>query len=322
MKNQTKSVSEFILLGFSGTKNFEPLLFTSFFITYTVALVGNFLIITVVWYENSLHSPMYMFIANLSLLEALLTTTVIPKMLANLFHERKSISFNCCISQAYLYFSAGSSEFFLLGVMSFDRYVAICSPLRYAAIMTPHFCKYLIVVSWMSGFLAVMPPAILILQLPFCGPNIINHFFCDVGPLLKLSCFDTMTIELINFANAAFFLLGSLLVTGLSYIFIIVTVVKIPSAKGRQKAFSTCASHLIVVTLFYGSSIFIYVQPQENHSLDLNKVASVLNTVVTPLLNPFIYSLRNKKVKEALECGVRRIFGQLIGLQVLKLKKI
>ncbi|XP_060111058.1 olfactory receptor 6E1-like [Heteronotia binoei] len=319
MKNQTRRVSEFILLGFSGAKRFELLLFTSFFITYTIALVGNFLILTVVWCENSLHSPMYMFIANLSLLEALYTTTVIPKMLADFFSQRKSISFNSCIFQAYLYFSAGSSEFFLLAVMSFDRYVAICNPLRYAAIMNTHLCIHLIAVSWMSGFLAVMLPAILILQLSFCGPNIIDHFFCDVGPLLKLSCFETKIIELMNFANAAFFLLGSLLVTGVSYMYIIVTVVKISSAKGRQKAFSTCASHLMVVTLFYGSSIFIYVQPQENHSLNGNKVASILNTVVTPLLNPFIYSLRNKKVKEALECVVKRITGQLTCLRIWNL---
>lgn len=322
MKNQTRSVSEFILLGFSGATRFEPLFFTLFFITYTVALVGNFLIITVVWCENSLHSPMYMFIANLSLLEALYTTTVVPKMLADFFSQRKSISFSKCIFQAYLYFSAGSSEFFLLGVMSFDRYVAICNPLRYAAIMNTHFCMHLIAASWMSGFLLILPPAILVLQLPFCGPNVINHFFCDVSPLLKLACFDTKSIELMNFANAAFFLLGSLLVTGVSYIFIITSVVKIPSAKGRQKAFSTCAAHLMVVTLFYGSSIFIYVQPQENHSLDLNKVASILNTVVTPLLNPFIYSLRNKKVKEALKCVVRRIIGPLTGLRILKIRMI
>ncbi|XP_015263424.1 PREDICTED: olfactory receptor 6M1-like [Gekko japonicus] len=322
MKNQTRSVSEIILLGFPVAKRFEPLLFTSFLITYTIALAGNFLIITVVWCEHSLHSPMYMFIANLSLLEALYTTSVIPKMLADFFRQKKSITFNSCIFQAYLYFSAGSTEFFLLGVMSFDRYVAICNPLRYTAIMNTRFCMHLIAASWLSGFLAVMPPAILILQLPFCGPNIINHFFCDVGPLLKLSCFDTKNIERMNFSNAAFFLLGSLLVTGVSYMSIIVTVIKIPSAKGRQKAFSTCASHLMVVTLFYGSSIFIYVQPQENHSLDLNKVASILNTVVTPLLNPFIYSLRNKKVKEALESVVRRIIGTLTGMRVLNIKKI
>ncbi|XP_077169441.1 olfactory receptor 6E1-like [Paroedura picta] len=322
MKNHTRSISEFILLGFSEAERFESLIFTSFFITYTISLVSNFLIITVVWCETSLHSPMYMFIANLSLLEALYTTAVVPKMLADFFRQRKSISFNNCIYQAYLYFSAGSSEFFLLGVMSFDRYVAICNPLRYTAIMSTRFCMQLIVVSWMSGFLAVMPPAILILQLPFCGPNIINHFFCDIGPLLKHSCFDTKNIELMNFANAAFFLLGSLLVTGVSYMLIIVAVVKIPSAKGRRKAFSTCASHLMVVTLFYGSSIFIYVQPQETHSLDMNKLASILNTVVTPLLNPFIYSLRNKKVKEALECVVKRIVGSVTGLRSLKFKKI
>ncbi|XP_053217149.1 LOW QUALITY PROTEIN: olfactory receptor 6M1-like [Podarcis raffonei] len=305
MRNQT-TVNEFILLGFIGTKRVEPLLFILFFITYTVAMVGNFIFITLVFCENSLHSPMYMFIANLSFLEIIFTTTVIPKMLFNFMSQRKSIAFHSCILQAYIYFSTGSTEFFLLAIMSFDRYLAICNPLRYAAIMSTHVCFQLIAASWMWGFFAVLPPTILVGQLPFCGPNSINHFFCDVDPVLKLACFDVKKIEIINFVNSALLLLGSLLVTSVSYIFIIATVLRIPSAKGRQKAFSTCASHLIVVTLFYGSSIFIYVQPQKNHSLDLNKVASILNTVITPLMNPFIYSLRNEKVKEALDHLVRR----------------
>ncbi|XP_053215922.1 olfactory receptor 49-like [Podarcis raffonei] len=318
MRNQTRIVTEFILLGFSDTKVDEPVLFTLFFITYTVAMVGNFIIITLVCCENSLHSPMYMFIANLSILEALYTTTVIPKMLVNFMSQRKSISIHSCILQTYIFFSAGSSEFFLLAVMSFDRYLAICNPLRYAAIMTMRLCLQLIAASWMWGFFAVLPPTILIGQLPFCGPNVIKHFFCDVDPLLKLACFDVKKIEIINFVSAALLLLGSLLVTSLSYIFIIGTVLRIPAAKGRQKAFSTCTSHLFVVTLYYGSCIFMYVQPQKNHSLDLNKVVSILNIVVTPLLNPFIYSLRNKKVKEALKHLARRKTSPLIKLRFLK----
>ncbi|XP_053217664.1 olfactory receptor 6M1-like [Podarcis raffonei] len=297
MRNQTRNVTEFILLGFIGTKRVELVLFTLFFISYVFALVGNFIIIALVWSERTLHSPMYMFIANLSFLETLYTTAVIPKMLVNFMSQRKSIAFHSCILQVYIYFSAGSSEFFLLAVMSFDRYLAICNPLRYTAIMTLRLCLLLIAASWMWGFFAVLPPTVLVSQLPFCGPNSINHFFCDVDPILKLACSDVRKIEMINFVNSALLLLGSLLLTSVSYISIIGTVLRIPSAKGRQKAFSTCASHLIVVTLFYGSSIFIYVQPQKNHSLDLNKVASILNTVITPLLNPFIYSLRNKKFK-------------------------
>ncbi|XP_063158354.1 olfactory receptor 6M1-like [Candoia aspera] len=317
MKNQT-TVTEFILLGFSATKRLEPLIFSSFCITYTIALLGNLVIITLVWCDHSLHSPMYIFIANLSFLETLYTTTVIPKMLVNLMNHRKSISSQNCILQAYFYFSAGSTEFFLLAVMSFDRFIAICNPLRYTAIMNPTFCIKLLAASWMWGYFVVIPPAVLVGQLPFCGPNIINHFFCDVDPLLKLACSDTRNIEMISFVDSALLLLGSLLITGISYIFIIATVVQIPSAKGRQKAFSTCASHLIVVTLFYGSSIFIYVQPRKSHSLDLNKAASILNTVITPLLNPFIYSLRNKKVKEALAQFIRKKMSLLISLRVLK----
>ncbi|XP_028560185.2 olfactory receptor 6M1-like [Podarcis muralis] len=312
MRNQTRNVTEFILLGFAGTKRVELVLFTLFFISYVFALVGNFIIIALVWCERTLHSPMYMFIANLSFLETLYTTAVIPKMLVNFMSQRKSIAFHSCILQVYIYFSAGSSEFFLLAVMSFDRYLAICNPLRYTAIMTLRLCLLLIAASWMWGFFAVLPPTILVSQLPFCGPNSINHFFCDVDPILKLASSDVRKIEMINFVNSALLLLGSLLLTSVSYISIIGTVLRIPSAKGRQKAFSTCASHLIVVTLFYGSSIFIYVQPQKNHSLDLNKVASILNTVITPLLNPFIYSLRNKKVKEALRHLTRRKIFPLI----------
>ncbi|XP_033024484.1 olfactory receptor 6M1-like [Lacerta agilis] len=318
MGNQTRTVNEFILLGFIGIKRVEPLLFTLLFITYTVAMVGNFIIITLVWCENSLHSPMYIFIANLSFLEIIFTTTVIPKMLFNFMSQRKSISVHSCILQAYMYFSTGSSEFFLLAIMSFDRYLAICNPLRYAAIMRTYVCFQLIAASWMWGFFAILPPTILIGQLQFCGPNSINHFFCDADPILKLACSDVRKIEIINFVNSALLLLGSLLVTSVSYISIIATVLRIPSAKGRQKAFSTCASHLIVVTLVYGSSIFIYVQPQKNHSSNLNKVASILNTMITPLLNPFIYSLRNKKVKGALDHLVRRKFSPLINFRVLK----
>ncbi|XP_053120442.1 olfactory receptor 6M1-like [Hemicordylus capensis] len=316
MKNQTRTEMEFILLGFSGSKRVQSLLFTSFFITYTVALVGNLLIITLVWCDNTLHSPMYMFIANLSFLEALYTTAVIPNLLVNLMSQRKSISFSCCISQVYVYFSAGSTEFFLLALMSFDRYIAICNPLRYTTIMNMRFCLQLVAASWTCGFLAVIPPVILVARLTFCGPNVINHFFCDVDPLLKLACFDTRNIELLNVVSSALLILCSLVVTGVSYLFIIATVIRIPSAKGRWKALSTCASHLIVVTLFYGSSIFLYVQPQESHSLDLNKMASILNTVITPLLNPFIYSLRNKKVKEALERVTRRKILPSLTLEV------
>lgn len=317
MKNQT-TVTEFILLGFSATKRLEPLIFASFCITYTIALLGNLVIIILVCYDHSLHSPMYIFIANLSFLETLYTTTVIPKMLVNFMNQRKSISSQNCILQAYFYFSAGSSEFFLLAVMSFDRYIAICNPLRYTAIMNTSFCIKLLAASWMWGYFVVITPTTLLGQLHFCGSNTINHFFCDVDPLLKLACSDTKTIEIINFVNSALLLLGSLLVTGISYIFIIATVIYIPSAKGRQKAFSTCASHLIVVILFYGSSIFIYVQPQKTRSLDLNKMASILNTVITPLLNPFIYCLRNKQVKEALAHFTRKKISPMINLKVLK----
>ncbi|XP_006039056.1 olfactory receptor 6T1-like [Alligator sinensis] len=299
MENLTISVTEFILVGFPGTYKFQVLLFATFFSIYTVTMMGNLLIIMLVFADYQLHTPMYIFIANLSILEVLLTSTVIPKMLANMVIPS-------CITQAYFYFLTGSTEFFLLAVMSFDRYVAICNPLRYAVIMSTHVCFQLVAASWTWGFLALITPTILVSQLSYCGPNVINHFFCDVAPLLKLSCSDTYIIEVVEFAISALLLLGSLLVTVVSYTVIIATILRIPSAADHQKAFSTCASHIIVVTLFYGSSIFIYVRPNKSQSLDLDRAASILNTVVTPLLNPFIYSLRNKQVKEALRDVLRK----------------
>ncbi|XP_067388388.1 olfactory receptor 6M1-like [Emydura macquarii macquarii] len=306
MGKQNTSVTEFILLGFPGTHRFQVLLFIAFLSSYLVTLMGNILIMALVWADYRLRTPMYLFIANLSLLEVLLTSTVMPKMLVNMVNKRNTISFTSCIVQAYFYFLVGSTEFFLLAVMSSDRYVAICYPLQYANIMTTQACLRLVAASWMWGFLALIVPTILVVRLPYCGPNVIDHFFCDVTPLLKLSCSNTWTIEVVEFAMSSLLLLGSLLVTVVSYAFIITTVLRIPSPKGRQKAFSTCTSHIVVVMLFYGSSIFIYVRPRKSHSLDLNKVASIMNTVVTPLLNPFIYSLRNKKVKEALRDTLKR----------------
>uniref|UniRef100_A0A8C5WN99 G-protein coupled receptors family 1 profile domain-containing protein n=1 Tax=Laticauda laticaudata TaxID=8630 RepID=A0A8C5WN99_LATLA len=298
------TVTKFLLFGFSATKKLEPLTFASFGITYIIALLGNFAIITLVWCDHSLHIPMYIFIANLFFLETLYPTTVIPKMLDNFMNQRKFISSQNCTLQAYFYFSADSLEFFLLAVMSFDHYIAICNPLRNTAIMNTTFCNKLLAASWMWGYFVVITSTTLLGQLQFCGPNTINHFFCGVEPLLKLACSDTRTIEIMNFVNSALLLLGSLMVKniGISYIFIIGTVIHIPSAKGRQKAFSTCASDLFVVILFYGSSIFIYIQPQNNHSLDLNKVASILNT----------------QVKEALVHFTRKKISPLIYLKVLR----
>ncbi|XP_007537918.1 olfactory receptor 6E1-like [Erinaceus europaeus] len=316
-RNKTR-VMEFILLGFQNEKEVELLVFSAFLLMYMISLIGNSMIILLVCADYHLHSPMYFFVANLSFLEVTITSTVVPKMLANTFSFTKAISFTGCLTQSFFYFLLGSTEFFILAVMSFDRYVAICNPLRYTIIMNRHTCVMLIVGSYVGAFLVILPSSILTAPLPFCGPNVINHFFCDSAPVLKLVCADISMAELADFISSAVLLLGSLLLTGVSYTYIVITILRIPSVQGRQKTFSTCVSHLTVVTLYYGSSIFIYVRPKKGNVMDVNKFATVLNTIVTPMLNPFIYSLRNEKVKESLRDAFSKYIGVLTNLRSQK----
>uniref|UniRef100_A0A8C3SS85 Olfactory receptor family 6 subfamily V member 1 n=1 Tax=Chelydra serpentina TaxID=8475 RepID=A0A8C3SS85_CHESE len=294
-------VTEFILIGFPSPREVEIVLFMLFFIILVVAMIGNSIIITLICTDYRLQSPMYFFLCNLSLIEILITMTVVPKMLENFLSERKTISFYGCLAQSYFYFLLGSSEYVLFAMMSYDRYVAICYPLSYSTIMNGKVCIWLVVGSWMGGFFSILVPTVIKLGLPYCGPNIINHFFCDSAPLLHLACTDIRLVEFIDFIISLPVLLGSLLLTVISYMYIICTIIRIPSAKGRQKAFSTCASHFTVVTIGYGTSIFIYVRPSQASSMNLNKVASLMTTAVTPMLNPLIFSLRNQKVKQALK---------------------
>ncbi|XP_006039203.1 olfactory receptor 6X1-like [Alligator sinensis] len=298
--NQTL-VTEFILRGFPGSPVLQTSLFTVVFFMYVLTITGNILIIVIILRDGRLHTPMYFFLGNLSFLEIWYITTLAPKMLANFLVQKRSICLRCCLTQAFFHFFLGATEFFLLAAMSFDRYLAICDPLHYTAIMSSGLCCRLALGSWLGGFLTVFVQTILVCQLPFCGPNLINHFYCDVGPLLTLACADTRLIERIVFVVATLVLLSSFTFTLISYVFIISTILRIPSTQGRQRAFSTCTSHLTVVSILYGTVIFMYVRPKVNSSLELNKVVSVLNTVITPLLNPFIYTLRNKDVKQALK---------------------
>ncbi|XP_072868998.1 olfactory receptor 6J1 [Chlorocebus sabaeus] len=298
--NWTAVVTEFVLLGFSLSREAELLFLVLLLPTFLLTLLGNLLFISTVLSCSRLHTPMYFFLCNLSILDIVFTSVISPKVLANLGSGDKTISFAGCIIQCYFYFSLGTVEFLLLTVMSYDRYAAICSPLRYTAIMRPPVCIETVVFSWVGGFLSVLFPTILISQLPFCGSNIINHFFCDGGPLLALACADTTAIELMDFMLSSMVILCCVVLTAYSSMYIILTIVRIPSASGRKKAFNTCASHLTIVIISSGITVCIFVTPSQKEYLEINKIPSALSSVMTPFLNPFIYTLRNDAVQGVL----------------------
>ncbi|XP_059570394.1 olfactory receptor 226-like [Alligator mississippiensis] len=298
--HSSHSHTEFIIMGFPGPLEHQVLLFVLFLFIYLVILMENVLLIMAIRFNYHLHTPMYFFLGSLSLLEILYVSVTIPKLLSNLLLGDKAISLWGCMLQLFFFLSLGSSECFLLAAMAYDRYLAICHPLQYSGLMNPRVCVVLILASWLSGFLASFPSVVMISKLNFCGSNTIGHFFCDISPILKLSCTDTSIVEILDFMAALSVLMPSLLVTGNSYICVFTTVAKIPSAAGKQKAFSTCASHLVAVSMFYATTIFMYVRPRAIGTFDLNKLVSVVYTVLSPLLNPIIYSLRNREVRETL----------------------
>lgn len=299
MESNETTVSEFILQGFTDIRELQLLLFPILLFSYLLTISGNAAIIVISHLDRRLRTPMYFFLWNFSLLEIGFTTAIVPQTLTQLATGNKRISYPGCMLQSFLYFQLGTSEFFLLAVMSLDRYVAICNPLRYPTIMNNRVCTFLILCSWLGSFLLIIGPSLLFLQLPMCGSNILNHFFCDNTPLITILCGDTRLLRFLGFVTAVFSVLGSLSITVISYINIIKTILRIPSAKGRQKAFSTCASHFIVVSITYGSCIFLYIKPTQNSQLKPGKSVAILNTMVSPLLNPFIYCLRNKQVQQA-----------------------
>ncbi|XP_059587341.1 olfactory receptor 6E1-like [Alligator mississippiensis] len=298
MENRT-AVVEFILVGFPSNRQLQPLLFVVLLLTYVLTVAGNILIIIVTLVDHRLQTPMYFFLRNFSILEIGFTSAVVPKAL-DILASNQTISLPACFTQSFLYFMLGTTESFLLAAMSFDRYVAIRNPLRYTTIMNSQVRTLLVLGSWIAGFLLIIGPAIMVFHMPFCGPNVIDHFFCDNSPLLKLACADTKLLESLSFVIAVFSLLGCFTVTVVSYISIVITVMQMPSAARRQKAFSTCSSHLVVVSMSYGSCIFMYARATKDSEVDVSKGVSVLNTMVSPLLNPFIYTLRNKQVQVAL----------------------
>ncbi|XP_077202569.1 olfactory receptor 6V1-like [Paroedura picta] len=297
MENNTQP-AEFILMGFSMMKEFQKVLFATCLVLYLVMIAGNISVVAMISFDSRLHTPMYFFLCNFSVAEMLVTSTVVPRMLVGLVAERDTIPFGECLAQFYFYFSLGSTVLLFMAVMSIDRYVAICHPLRYSTILTNNLCIQLASGAWATSFFFMIPPTAFRARLLFCRSNQIDHFFCDNAPLIKLSCSDTHLIELWDFLLAIFFVMSSFAVTVASYFVIIFTIMRIPSATGRRKAFSTCASHFTVVVIGYGTTIFIYVTPNKNYSTGLNKMVALLTSIVTPFLNPFIFTLRNEKVKE------------------------
>ncbi|XP_077169607.1 olfactory receptor 10A4-like [Paroedura picta] len=311
-KNQT-IITEFILLGFETSPQFQLLLFLVFLATYISTMAGNILLVVLVVADRHLHKPMYYFLGNLSCLEIFYSSTILLRMLASLITGEKRLSVNGCIAQFYFFASLVSTECCLLSVMSYDRYIAICKPLNYAVLMQDGFCCQLASLSWLSGFLAIAIIITLIMQITFCGPNEIDSYFCDFEPLLNLSCSDIILLKIVAYICSLTFSLVPFLLTLISYVYIITTVLKIPSTTGKQKAFSTCSSHLIVVTLYYGTLIVVYMIPDTPSLKDTNKIFSLFYTVLTPLINPLIYSFRNKEVKESIQRLFRKSFS-LVGI--------
>ncbi|XP_068105841.1 olfactory receptor 6F1-like [Hyperolius riggenbachi] len=299
-ENNQTVVTEFIILGFPSLKKLYPLLFLLFLLIYVFTITGNIIIFTTVLTNYKLQIPMFYFLNHLSAMEIWYTSVIVPKMLSSFVSENKSISFSSCMVQLYLFSSLGASECYLLTAMAYDRYLAICQPLHYSSKMTNLTSHQLASGSWVGGFLSPVLPVVLISKLLFCGPNQVNYFYCDAQPLLKLACSSTQFTETAITTLATGLIFSSFLLTVLSYIFIISTILGIPSITGRNKAFSTCAAHLIVVMIYYGTITAMYMQPMSRFSLDINKVLSLLYTVVTPMLNPIIYSLRNNEMKHSL----------------------
>uniref|UniRef100_H0XLA0 Olfactory receptor n=2 Tax=Otolemur garnettii TaxID=30611 RepID=H0XLA0_OTOGA len=302
------TITKFILLGFSEFPKLTIVLFSIFLGIYFMTVTWNVSLIVLIRVDSHLHTPMYFFLSNLSFLDICYVSTITPKMLSDFFKKHKSISFLGCTLQYFIFSSLGLTECCLLAAMAYDRYAAICNPLLYTAIMSPTLCVQLVAGSCITGFLGSLIQLCALLQLHFCGPNVINHFFCDLPQLLILSCSDIFFFQVLISVLTVIFGLASVLVIMISYGYIVATILKITSAEGRSKAFNTCASHLTAVTLFFGSGIFVYMYPNSDDSLSQNKLASVLYTVIIPMLNPLIYSLRNKEIKDALSRWRKRIF--------------
>ncbi|XP_069927683.1 olfactory receptor-like protein OLF3 [Oryctolagus cuniculus] len=307
--NQTW-VSEFILLGLSSDWDIQVSLYALFLVMYLVTVLGNFLIVLLIRLDSQLHTPMYFFLTNLSLVDVSYATSIVPQMLVHFLAEHKAIPFLSCAAQLFFSLALGGIEFVLLAVMAYDRYVAVCDPLRYSAIMHGRLCSSLAITSWVSGSINSLVHTIITFQLPMCNNKFIDHISCEILAVVRLACVDTSANELIIMVSSIVLLMTPFFLVLLSYIQIISTILKIRSTEGRKKAFHTCASHLTVVALCYGMAIFTYIQPHSEPSVLQEKLISLFYAILTPMLNPMIYSLRNKEVKGAWQ----KLLGQFSGL--------
>ena len=310
-KENSTVVTEFILVGITDDPQLQIPFFLVFTLIYLLTLVGNLGVIMLILLNSRLHTPMYFFLSNLALVDFGYSTAVTPKVMAGFLTGDKVISYNACVAQLFFFGGFLSVETFLLALMAYDRHAAVCKPLHYTNIMTPRVCAWIVIESYVFGFLEVSLHTWNIFSLSFCRSNVIDHFFCDATPLLALSCSESNRSEMVLFLLVGFTVLSSNLVILVSYLFIFVTILRMCSSEGHQKAFSTCASHLTAVSIFYGTASFMYFEPGSCHSMSTDKMASVFYAIVIPMLNLLIHSLRNKEVKRALKKAVGKAKSSL-----------
>ncbi|XDB57498.1 hypothetical protein AB1E18_010937 [Capra hircus] len=311
-------VTEFVLAGLTDCQELKMPLFVLFLFIYLFTVAGNLGLILVIRTDSRLHTPMYFFLSNLAFVDFCYSSVITPKMLGNFWYKQNVIPFNGCAAQLGCFLAFMTAKCLLLASMAYDRYVAVCNPLLYMVVMSPGVCIQLVAVPYGYSFLVALFHTILTFHLSYCHSNIINHFYCDDMPLLRLTRSDTHSKQLWIFACAGLMFISSLLVVFVSYVYIASAILKMRSTAGRCKAFSTCGSHMLAVTIFYGTLIFMYLQPSSNHSLDTDKMASVFYMVIIPMLNPLLYSLRNKEVKAALK---KVIMNRNQAFMFMKLRK-
>ncbi|XP_066216120.1 olfactory receptor 5B12-like [Saccopteryx leptura] len=306
MQNNTE-VNEFRLLGLTDTPELQVPLFIIFTLIYIITLMGNLGMITLIVLDSCLHTPMYFFLSNLSLVDCVYSSAITPKVMAGFLTGDKVISYGGCVAQMFFFVAFAIADCFLLAVMAYDRHSAVCKPLHYTSTVTTTVCVQMTMVCYVFGLVESTIHTGFTFCLSFCHSNVVHHFFCDIPPVLALSCSATYINEIVVFILSAFNVFFTLIVILISYLFIFIAILKMCSAEGRKKAFSTCASHLTAVTIFYGTIIFMYLQPSSSHSMDTDQMASMFYTIIVPMLNPIVYSLRNKEVNNAFRKATKKI---------------